>query len=120
PADIDRIDELKSQLERAKEELAATRRMVEQGGLPVKIRPYLRERSLEPRSFDLCIEVPEPPMEQEEVFQAGTSKRTGARLLTDEERGALPEGVIFTVDGQPVTKAEYDAAHGYFAAKPGI
>src|SRR5690606_34397494 len=37
-----------------------------------------------------------------------------------EERGALPEGVIFTVDGQPVTKAEYDDAHGYFAAKPGI
>lgn len=117
PAEIDRIDELKAQLERARAELGATRQMVEAGGLPAQIRPFLETREMQGRVLDLGVEA--IPGEQAAVADAQPAQPAGERrLLSDEEKERLGPDVIMTVDGEPATKAEFDDVYAYMASRP--
>jgi parvulin-like peptidyl-prolyl isomerase len=116
PAEIDRLDELRSQLERAKAELDATRKMVASGGLPARVLPTLSGRELKPRVLDLGVDaIPQPV-----AAEAGPQKPTGVRLLGDGERERFGPDVIATVDGEPIRKAEFDDVLGYFASRPNV
>jgi hypothetical protein len=124
PAAIDRIDELRSQLERAKAELEATRRMAESGGFPARARPFLVGRGLEARTLDLGVEaIPKP----EPTAGGGNTPRPnttpiaapagGARVATDDD--AMPAGAIATVNGQAITEKEFEKVLDYFKSRPG-
>jgi hypothetical protein len=121
---IDRIDELRAQLERAKAELDAARRMAESGGFPSRARPFLSGRSLQSRTLDLGVEAipkPEPTADASNTprpnANPGLAKVGGARVATDDD--AMPEGAIATVNGQPITEAEFKMVFDYFASRPG-
>jgi hypothetical protein len=124
PAAIDRIDELRSQLERAKAELDATRRMAEAGGFPARARPFLVGRGMEARTLDLGVEaIPKP----EPTAGGGNTPRPntnpiaapagGARVATDDD--AMPAGAIATVNGQAITEKEFETVLDYFKSRPG-
>lgn len=116
PAELDRIDELKAQLERVRAELEATRAMVKAGGLPARVTVYLHGRDPQPTVLDLGVDAIPAPAPT--ATPATPQARKPARLLGDEEKERLGDDVIFTVDGVPVTKAEFDDAYAYFGSRP--
>lgn len=103
----------KRQLEQMQKELAFIKQVADTGLVArVKAR-YLGDRSPAPRSLDLGVTVvPEPVA----AVPAGPQ---GPRLMTDEEREKFGDGVVMLVEGQPVTKAEFDAMADYYKNTPG-
>lgn len=123
PVAIDRVDELRSQLERAKAELAAARGMAEAGGFPMRARPFLSGRGMTARTLDLGVEaIPKPEARTAGNANPGSmvpapAKAGGARVATADD--AMPEGAIATVNGQAITEKEFQQVFDYFASRPG-
>src|SRR5690606_7707228 len=120
----DPVEQLKKELRKVEEELHFIREVNAEGGLLTRILPRLTDRNLEPRTIDLGITVEAAPAPAPQpVADAGTdapggSGRRGARLLGDAEKERLPDDVVFTVSGLPVTQGEFDALYGYYTSFP--
>jgi len=112
PTVQDRIKALESEIAKRKLELEQIRQVESQGGMAPRVKAFLDERQITAKS----IEAKNRPGVQPAAPTA--PKKSGARLLGDAEKAALPKDVIFTVDGAPVTKAEFDTAFDYLESYP--
>jgi len=101
----ERIQKLEKELDKLKKELDYLRAMDAKGGLPTRVKSILQVRKQQAQTINA------PDMQP-------TQKRSAARLLGDTEKTKFGKDVLFTVDGQPVTKPEFDGAVAYLKSLP--
>jgi parvulin-like peptidyl-prolyl isomerase len=105
PTPQERIAELRAEIVKLQQEKAHLEKLRQSGGIKSQVRTFFKERELSAKTIvDTAAPRPKPE----------TDKR-GARLLGDEEKKKLGEGVAFTADGVPVTTAELDATLAFLA-----
>lgn len=109
---------LQEQVRKLEEELTFIKNIEAAGGLLGNVKRRLNERTLAPTP------IPDPgggaKPEEAKPTTAATPVLPAkkARLLGDEEKKALPEGTLFTVDGLPVSKTEFDEIFTYLRGVP--
>jgi len=111
----ERIAKLKAEIAKLQGELQALQRADEAGGIPARVKTLLGRRTLLSKSFS----DPNPPKASTGPAPAAPmNMKKVARLLGDAEKEGLAADVIFTVDGQAVTKSEFDGAVAYLKSYP--
>jgi len=111
---------LMDQVRRLEEEMTFLRNIESGGGLLANVKQRLSDRTLSPQQIDdpgggrATPNVVQPAVGG--VPAPATPKK--ARLLGDEEKKGLPQGTIFTVDGLPVTEADFQQMYGYLRSVP--
>lgn len=111
---------LLDQLHRLEEEQAFVRNIEAAGGLLGNVKQRLSDRTLSPKQ----IEDPGGGRAASTPVQPGATTTPPmpvakkARLLGDEEKTKLPEGTIFTVEGLPVSEADFQEMYKYLRSVP--
>jgi hypothetical protein len=90
-----RVAQLRTELEKLQAEMAALKAIQKRGGIVGLVKSRISDRSLTTRSLSAA--------------PAAAPKERGARLLGDGEKARLGAATKLTVDGVPVTDAEFDA-----------
>lgn len=126
PTPEQRIAELKEQIARLQRELDGLAAVEKAGGLAKSVKSFIAERQLQavalpdktkPQAPDAAPAAP-PTAPPRNTAPTGGSEKRPARLLGDEEKKALAANVIFTIEGTPATKQEFDAAVEYLQSLP--
>jgi parvulin-like peptidyl-prolyl isomerase len=104
----ERVQKLQEQADRLQRELEGIRAIEKGGGIAAQVKHFLKERALQTAAFA-------PPAGGSRPAAGG---RRGSRLLGDAEKSTLAADVIFTVDGLPATKAEFDGLFDYLKSYP--
>lgn len=111
----DPVAAARQELEAVRAELEFVRGVAEQGVLTRVRHLYFGDRELQSQSIDLGIAVPNPAG----VPGVHPPKQVGVRLMNQQELEQAADDVVFLVDGQPVTKAEYDTMLAHLLSDPG-
>lgn len=110
---------LLDQVRKLEEELAFLRNVESGGGLLGNVKQRLSDRTLSPGVADDPgggrAAAPPPPSTADLAAPPPAKK---ARLLGDEEKEGLPAGTIFTVEGLPVSEAEFQEMFTYLRSVP--
>lgn len=111
---------LLDQVRRLEDELTFLRNIESGGGLVGNVKQRLADRTLSPQQIDdpgggRAVTNAVTPGATDQPAAPVTKK---ARLLGDEEKKGLPEGTIFTVDGLPVSEADFQEMYGYLRSVP--
>ena len=116
PTQEERIAKLKEQVAKLENERRYLQSIREEGGVVGRIRQFLENRGVVAESFtDKSAPVgPMPAMGAQQ--QPKPAKKV--RLLGDAEKEKLADDVIFTVDGLPVTRPEFDELLTYLKSYP--
>lgn len=109
------LAELQAELERAKIELATTKKLAAEGGLPTVVRPFFTTRALEARSVQVTIKPAEPTVPVDVAAPATGS----VRLMTADEKASLGEEVVALADSQPIKRSEVEEMAKYYGSNPG-
>lgn len=112
---------LLDQVRKLEEELAFIKNIDSAGGLLGNVKRRLGERSLAPQQLDDPgggAKAATPDAQPAVTPQPAAAPAKKARLLGDEEKKAVPAGTLFTVEGLPVSKAEFDEIFGYLRSVP--
>ena len=107
----ERIQALKDQLARLEAERAKLDQVEKTGGVVSRVKGALAERQV-------VVEPIDDPNPRNVSMGGGAATANAARLLSDEEKKALPGDVILVVDGVPATVSEFDAAMAYLQSYP--
>ena len=105
----EKVQKLQEQSDRLQRELDGIRAIEKAGGIAAQVKQFLKERAVQTAAFT-------PPGAASR--QAAVPARRGSRLLGDAEKGKLAADVIFTVDGLPVTKSEFEGLFDYLKSYP--
>lgn len=120
----ERAAKLQQQIGKLRQELKAIQDLEATGGLPGRVREFLKERAISAEILTTSQPAgPVAPAQPQAANPGGISDgtpvaRRGARLLGDAEKAGLAADVIFVVDGQAATKAEFDALYDYVKSYP--
>ncbi|MEM7200086.1 MAG: peptidylprolyl isomerase [Planctomycetota bacterium] len=112
PTPEERVAGLEREIQMLQRELEQIKSVDRSGGVAARVKAQLADRAIDAPSIEAAV----APAGADVL--PSTTERRGARLLGDAEKTALGEDVIFTVDGLPVTKAEFDAAYAYLNSYP--
>jgi parvulin-like peptidyl-prolyl isomerase len=111
---------LLDQVRKLEDEMAFIRNTEGSGGLLANVKQRLHDRTLSPQQIDDPGGGAKPASSDAQVPTAPVAVPAArkARLLGDDEKKGLPEGTIFTVDGLPVTEADFQEIFGYMRSVP--
>lgn len=116
----EKLQRLLDQVRKLEDELRFLKQIETGGGLIGSVKTRLKDRTLSPQQID----DPGAPKPGEAapapapVQVPAPAQGKKARLLGDAEKKGLPEGTILTVDGLPVTEAEFQEVFTYLRAMP--
>jgi hypothetical protein len=120
----ERKQRLLDQVRKLEEELAFIKNTESAGGVLANVKQRLQDRTLSPQVADDPGGGAKPAPAGDTAgtapvpMPAAAAPAKKARLLGDEEKKALPEGTIFTVDGLPVSEAEFQEIYRYLRGVP--
>lgn len=116
PTPAERIAQLKAQIEKLQVELKTLDKIEKAGGISAQVKATVSARRVVAKSFADPNPQPQPVVQPVQAAPQPTKK--SARLLGDAEKEGLAPDVIFVVDGEPVTKGEFDRAMAYLQSYP--
>ncbi|MGE0143757.1 MAG: peptidylprolyl isomerase [Planctomycetota bacterium] len=112
---LDPLNELRAEIERAKVELAATRKMADGGGLAKSVMRFFKERDVQPRA--VAVEIKPQPVASV-VGTDSAEVRLVGRVMTTEEKAKFGEDVVLIADGEAASQAEVESMYEFYRQAP--
>jgi hypothetical protein len=112
---LDPLNELRAEIERARVELAATRKMADGGGLAKSVMRFFKERTVQPRA--VAVEIKPQPVASVVGTDSAEVRMVG-RVMTTEEKAKFGDKVVLVADGEAATEAEVQSMYDFYRQAP--